>query len=86
MLSKKLYTKLGSQLGLLSIDTAKSVPYELRIENCETFEFSLNAGLEYEVFEDWSVLVTYVQGMTNNVRGRDLRNSVVYVGISYSII
>jgi hypothetical protein len=83
--SKKFYTEFGPQLGLLTINTAKSVPDDLRIENFETFELSLNAGLGYEIFEDWSIGVRYVQGVTNIARGRDLRNSVIYVGISYRI-
>ena len=83
--SKKFYTEFGPQLGLLTINTAKSVPDDLRIENFETFDFSLNAGLGYEIFEDWSIGARYVQGVTNIVRGRDLRNSVIYVGISYRI-
>jgi hypothetical protein len=83
--SKKFYAEFGPQLGLLTINTAKSVPDDLRIENFETFDFSLNAGLGYEIFEDWSIGARYVQGVTNIVRGRDLRNSVIYVGISYRI-
>ena len=83
--SKKFYTEFGPQLGLLTINTAKSVPDDLQLDNFETFDFSLNAGLGYEIFEDWSVGVRYVQGVTNIVRGRDLRNSVIYLGISYRI-
>lgn len=52
--SDRFYTELGPQLGLLTINTAKSVPDELRLENFETFDFSFNAGFGYEVFEDWS--------------------------------
>lgn len=83
--SEKFYTEVGPQLGLLTINTAKSVPDDLRLENFETFDFSVNAGLGYEVFEDWSIGVRYIQGITNMVSGRDLRNSVIYVGISYRI-
>ncbi|MFN4000347.1 porin family protein [Algoriphagus sp.] len=83
--SKKFYTELGPQLGILTVNTAKSVPDDLRIENFETFDFSLNAGLGYEVFEDWSIGVRYIQGITNIVSGRDLRNSVIYIGIAYRI-
>lgn len=83
--SKNFYTEFGPQLGLLTINTAKSVPDDLRLDNFETFDFSLNAGIGYEIFEDWSIGLRYVQGMTNIVRGRDLRNSVIYVGFSYRI-
>ena len=83
--SKKCYTELGPQFGFLTINTSKSVPDDLRLENFETFDFSLNAGFGYEIFEDWSVGFRYVQGMTNMVRGRDLRNSVIYIGIAYRI-
>jgi hypothetical protein len=83
--SKKFYTELGPQFGILTINTAKSVPDDLRLENFETFDFSLNAGIGYEIFEDWSIGVRYVQGVTNIVRGRDLRNSVIYIGLSYRI-
>lgn len=82
---KHFYTEVGPQVGLLTINTAKSVPEELKIENFETFDFSLNAGFGYEVFEDWSFGVRYIQGVTNIVRGRDLKNSVLYLGISYRV-
>jgi len=83
--SKGFYTEIGPQLGLLTINTAKSVPDDLRLDNFETFDFSFNAGLGYEIFEDCSIGLRYVQGVTNIVRGRDLRNSVIYVGLAYRI-
>ncbi len=81
----KFYTELGPQLGLLTISTSESVADELRLEDFETFDFSINVGLGYEVLEDWSVGVRYVQGITNIVRGRDLRNSVIYFGVAYRL-
>lgn len=83
--SNKFYTEVGPQLGILTINTAKSVPESLRLENFETFDFSLNAGIGYEIFEDWSIGLRYIQGVTNMVSGRDLRNSVIYLGLSYRI-
>lgn len=83
--SKKFYTEIGPQLGFLTINTSKSVPDSLRIENFETFDFSLNAGLGYEILEDFSIGFRYVQGVTNIVRGKDLKNSVIYLGIAYRI-
>lgn len=83
--SNRFYTEVGPQLGLLTINTAKAVPDNLRLENFETFDFSLNAGVGYEVFDDWSIGLRYVQGVTNIVKGRELRNSVVYFGIAYRI-
>jgi len=41
---RKFYYELGPQLGVLTINTAKSVPAELKLENFETFDFSVNAG------------------------------------------
>lgn len=81
----KFYTEVGPQLGLLTISTSESVADELRLEDFETFDFSINVGLGYEVLEDWSLGVRYVQGITNIVRGRDLRNSVLYFGIAYRL-
>lgn len=83
--SNGFYAEFGPQLGLLTINTAQSVPDSLRLENFETFDFSINAGIGFEVFEDWSIGLRYVEGITNLVRGRDLRNSVMYVGIAYRI-
>lgn len=83
--SDRFYTELGPQLGLLTINTAKSVPDELRLENFETFDFSFNAGFGCEVFEDWSLGLRYVQGFTDIVSGRDLKNSVIYIGLAYRI-
>lgn len=81
----KFYTEVGPQLGLLTISTSESVADELRLEDFETFDFSVNVGLGYEVIEDWSVGVRYVQGITNIVRRRDLRNSVIYFGVAYRL-
>jgi hypothetical protein len=83
--SENFYAEFGPQLGILTINTAKSVPDDLRLENFETFDFSLNAGLGYEIFDDWSIGLRYMQGMTNIVKGRDLRNSVIYLGLAYRI-
>lgn len=80
--NKKFYTEAGPQLGILTINTAKSVPDDLRLENFESFDFSLNAGLGYEIFEDWSIGLRFIQGFTNIVKGRDMRNSVIYLGIA----
>jgi len=84
--NKKWYTELGPQLGLLTINTSKSVPDNIRLENFETFDFSINAGLGYEIFEDWSIGLRYCQGFTNLVEGKDLKNSVVYLGLAYRIL
>lgn len=82
---KNFYTEVGPQFGFLTINTSKSVPDSLRLENFETFDFSLNAGFGYNFLEDWSVGLRYVQGLTNIVRGRELRNSVLYLGLAYRI-
>lgn len=81
----KFYYELGPQLGLLTINTAKSVPDELKLENFETFDFSVNIGLGYQLAEDWALGLRYGQGLTNIAKGRDLKNSVVYLGLAYRI-
>jgi hypothetical protein len=81
----EFYFELGPQLGLLTINTAKSVPDELKLENFETFDFSVNLGLGYHLAEDWVIGLRYCQGVTNIVGGRDLKNSVIYVGLAYRI-
>ncbi len=83
--SDRFYTEVGPQLGVLTISTAKSVPDELRLDNFETFDFSVNVGIGYEIFEDWSIGMRYIHGVTNIVRGRDLRNSVLYFGIAHRL-
>lgn len=83
--SDRFYTEVGPQLGVLTISTAKSVPDELRLDNFETFDFSVNVGIGYEIFEDWSIGMRYIHGVTNIVRGRDLRNSVIYFGIAHRL-
>lgn len=84
--SKKFYTEFGPQLGLLTINTTKSVPENLRLDNFESYDLSFNIGLGFQLFPDWSFGLRYCQGITNIVSGRDLRNSVVYVGLSYRIL
>jgi hypothetical protein len=81
----KFYYELGPQLGGLTINTAKSVPDELKLENFETFDFSLNAGLGYKLAEEWAIGIRYCQGLTNIVSARDLKNSVLYLGLAYRI-
>lgn len=79
------YTELGPQLGILTINTSKSVPEELQLTNFETFELAVCGGLGYKVWEDWSFGIRYWQGLTNIVEGQDLKNSVIYLGVSYWI-
>ncbi|GMQ25058.1 hypothetical protein Aoki45_17400 [Algoriphagus sp. oki45] len=79
------YSEVGPQLGLQTINTTKSVPDNLRLEDFETFDFSINVGVGYPWDEDWSVGLRYSQGLTNLVRGRELKNSVVYLGLAYRI-
>lgn len=81
----RFYSEFGPQIGILTINTAKSVPEELKLENFETFDFSLNVGIGYEIFDDWGICLRYCQGLTNIVAGRDLKNSVLYLGISYRV-
>jgi len=81
----KFYYELGPQLGILTINTSKSVPESIRLENFETFDFSVNVGLGYKLYNDWAIGLRYCHGLTNIVNGRDLKNSVIYLGISYNI-
>jgi hypothetical protein len=81
----KFFTELGPQLGLLTINTSQSVPAELRLENFERIDFSFNIGIGYDLDDDWSVGLRYMQGVTNIVEGKDLKNSVIYLGIAYTI-
>lgn len=81
----KFYYELGPQLGLLTINTAKSVPDELKLDNFETFDFTINAGLGYSLAEDWAIGIRYCQGLTNISNGRDLKNSVLYIGLAFRL-
>lgn len=83
--NQKFYTELGPQLGLQTINSSKSVPDEIRLEDFETFDLSINAGIGYQVYDDWSIGLRYSQGLTNLVEDRDLKNSVIYVGIAYRL-
>ncbi len=84
-INKQFYTELGPQVGMLTINSSKSVPDDIRLDNFETFDFSAVAGIGYTFAPDWSIGVRYCQGFTNLVQGKDLKNSVIYVGISYRI-
>jgi hypothetical protein len=81
----RFYSELGPQLGILTINTSKSVPDSIRLENFETFDLSINIGAGYEVFEDWIIGLRYIQGITDIVADKDLKNSVIYLGVSYRI-
>jgi len=81
----KWYAEFGPQLGLLTVNTSKSIPDELRLTEFETFDFSVLAGVGFQIDEEFAIGVRYVQGLTNIVQDRDLRNSVIYFGLSYRI-
>lgn len=79
----KYYFEGGAQLGILTINTSESIPEELKLQDFETLDFSINVGVGYQIYRDWSIGVRYIQGLTNIVEGRDLKNSVIYLGLSY---
>jgi hypothetical protein len=78
----KFYYEIGPQVGFLTINTAKSVPEDIKLDNFETLDFSANVGMGYEIQEDWLISLRYCQGLTNIVDGRDLKNSVIYMGLA----
>ena len=80
------YSEAGVQLGLLTLNSSQSVPEEIRLKEFETFDFSLCAGIGYRLDDDWSVGVRYTQGLTDIVPNKDLKNSVIYLGIAYTIL
>ena len=79
------YSELGPQLGIITISSTESVPESLALDNFETFELAVNAGIGYEVFEDWTIGLRYSQAVTNLIEGLDIKGSVFYVGIAYRI-
>lgn len=81
----RFYAEVGPQLGILTVNTSKSVPDELRLEDFETFDLTVNAGVGFQLFEDWSIGLRYSEGLTNIAPGRDLRNSVIYLGVAYTV-
>lgn len=80
------YSEAGVQLGLLTLNSSQSVPEEIRLKEFETFDFSLCAGIGYQLDDDWSIGVRYTQGLTDIVPNKDLKNSVIYLGIAYTIM
>ena len=80
-----MYYEFGPQLGILTINTSESIPDSLRLKNFETFDFSLNAGFGFLIDDNWSIGLRYIQGLTNLVSGKDLKNSVFYLGFSYKL-
>lgn len=70
---------------MLTINTAKSGPEDLRLDNFDTFDLSMNVGIAYEIFESWTLGRRCCQGLTNIVADRDLKNSVIYCGLAYQI-
>lgn len=79
------YTEVGPQLGLQTISTSTAVPDSIRLKNFETFDVSFNLGAGVTFWEDWMLGIRYSQGLTNLVQGRDLKNSVIYIGIAYRV-
>lgn len=75
----------GVQVGFQTISTSKNVPDSIRLENFETFDFSLNIGVSYSFWQDWSIGVRYCHGLTNLVENRELKNSVLYFGLGYKL-
>ncbi len=81
----RFYTEIGPQLGLLTLSSSKGVPQEESLSDFETFDVGINLGLGYEVFDDWTLSLRYGQGFINLVPGKDLKNSVIYLGIAYRV-
>lgn len=79
------YTEAGPQIGFLTINTSKDVPDEIRLDNFETLDFGLNVGAGVQFWDDWGLGIRYYQGLLNLVENRDLKNSVIYLGLSYCI-
>jgi hypothetical protein len=79
------YTELGPQFGFLVINSSSALPPEEQLQDFESFDLSLNLGLGYKLDKDWSVGLRYMQGVTTIVDGKDLKNSVIYLGISYRL-
>lgn len=79
------YTEAGTQLGLLTVNNSQSVPADIRLKDFETFDLSLCAGLGYLIDDDWSVGLRYTQGLTDIAPGKDLKNSVIYLGVAYKL-
>lgn len=83
--SGRWHTALGPQLGFLTISMTQTVPAELRLEEFERIDLSAQAEIGYRVAADWSLSLRYGQGFTNLVEGKDLKNSVLYVGVAHRI-
>lgn len=81
----RFYTALGPQIGFLTISTANTVPAEIRLKDFETLDFTVNAEVGYQLTPDWALALRYGQGFTNLVEGKDLKNSMLYLGVSHRI-
>jgi len=80
------YLEAGPQLGFLTINSSTSVPDDLRFDDFESLDLSMSAGLGFELFQVWGVGMRYSHSLINVVEGMDLRNSVIYLGVSYRIL
>jgi hypothetical protein len=83
--SGRWHTALGPQLGFLTISMTQTVPAELRLAEFERIDLSAQAEIGYRLAADWSLSLRYGQGFTNLVAGKDLKNSVLYVGVAHRI-
>jgi hypothetical protein len=81
----KFYTELGPQLGILTIQPRQPLPGDTVAASFDRFDLSVNAGLGYKFWDDWSIGLRYCHGLTNLVEGLDLRNSVIYLGLAYRL-
>jgi hypothetical protein len=79
------YVEAGPQVGFLTINSSSSVPDDLRFDDFESVDFSMSAGLGFELFQVWGIGMRYSHSLINVVEGMSLRNSVIYLGISYKV-
>lgn len=77
------YSELGPQLGFLVINSSKNLAPELAVKELERLEVSLALGAGYKIDADWSVGLRYIQGISPLIAGKELYNSVLYLGFSY---
>jgi hypothetical protein len=83
--SGRFYTEAGPQIGFLTINTSKDVPDDIRVTDFESFDLAANVGVGYAIASDFALGIRYTQGLVNIVQGQDLKNSVIYVGLTWKL-
>lgn len=82
---KGWYTEFGPQVGFLVLQRSEDVPEVLRVLDFQTTVLSANVGFGYKIWEDLAIGTRYSVSINQLAEDKNIRNHVLYFGLSYRV-